>query len=67
MIASNTIIVLQYYAVKNAVTSNTLIVFATIGIAGSAGIIVNSLQFGIEMLHHLKLPPISAGILVISC
>ena len=50
VIASNTIIVLQYYAVKNAATSSVLTVFTTIGVAGSAGIIVNSLQFGIDQL-----------------
>ena len=43
VIASNTIIALQYYAVKNAATSTILIVFTT-------GIIVNSLQFGIDQL-----------------
>ena len=51
MIASNTVIALQYYAVKNVATSNNILtVFATIGVAGSAGIIVNSLQFGIDQL-----------------
>ena len=50
VIASNTIIALQYYVVKNAATSNILTVFTTIGVAGSAGIIVNSLQFGIDQL-----------------
>ena len=50
VIASNTIIALQYYAVKNAATSTILIVFTTIGVTGSAGIIVNSLQFGIDQL-----------------
>ena len=50
VIASNTIIALQYYAVKNTATSTILIVFTTIGVAGSAGIIVNSLQFGIDQL-----------------
>ena len=50
VIASNTIIALQYYAVKNAATSGMLTVFKTIGVAGSAGIIVNSLQFGIDQL-----------------
>ena len=50
VIASNTIIALQYYAVKNAATSNILTVFTTIGVAGLAGIIVNSLQFGIDQL-----------------
>ena len=50
VIASNTIIVLQYYAVKNAATSTILTVFATIGFTGAAGIIVNSLQFGIDQL-----------------
>ena len=48
--ASNTIIALQYYVVKNATTSSILTVFTTIGVAGSAGIIVNSLQFGIDQL-----------------
>ena len=50
VIASNTIIALQYYAVKNAATSSILMVFITIGVAGSAGIYVNSLQFGIDQL-----------------
>ena len=50
VIASNTIIALQYCVVKNAATSTILIVFTTIGVAGSAGIIVNSLQFGIDQL-----------------
>ena len=50
VIASNTIIALQYYYVKNAATSSILTVFTTIGVAGSAGIIVNSLQFGIDQL-----------------
>ena len=50
VIASNTIISLQYYAVKNAATTTILIVFTTIGVAGSAGIFVNSLQFGIDQL-----------------
>ena len=50
VIASNTIIALQYYVVKNAATSSILTVFTTIGVAGSAGIIVNSLQFGIDQL-----------------
>ena len=50
VIASNTIIALQYYYVKNAATSTILAVFTTIGVAGSAGIIVNSLQFGIDQL-----------------
>ena len=50
VIASNTIIALQYYVVKNAATSSIFIVFTTIGYAGSAGIIVNSLQFGIDQL-----------------
>ena len=50
VIASNIIIALQYYVVKNAATSNILRVFTTIGVAGSAGIIVNSLQFGIDQL-----------------
>ena len=50
VIASNTIIALEYYAVKNAATSTILIVFTTVGVAGSAGIIVNSLQFGIDQL-----------------
>ena len=50
VIASNNIIALQYYVVKNAATSSILTVFTTIGVAGSAGIIVNSLQFGIDQL-----------------
>ena len=50
VIASNTIIALQYYVVKYAATSSLLTVFTTIGVAGSAGIIVNSLQFGIDQL-----------------
>ena len=50
VIGSNTIIALQYYAVKNAATSSILTVFTTIGVAGSAGIIVNFLQFGIDQL-----------------
>ena len=50
MTASNTIIALQYYLVKNATTSTILTVFSTIGVAGSAGILVNSLQFGIDQL-----------------
>ena len=50
VIASNTIIALQYYAVKNAATSGIFTVFTTIGVAGSAGIIVISLQFGIDQL-----------------
>ena len=50
VIASNTIIALQYYLVKNAATSSILTVFTTIGFAGSAGILVNSLQFGIDQL-----------------
>ena len=50
VIASNTIIALQYYVVKNAATSSILTVFTAIGVAGSAGIIVNSLQFGIDQL-----------------
>ena len=50
VIASNTIIALQYYAVKNAATYSILTVFTTIGVAGSAGIIVNSLHFGIDQL-----------------
>ena len=50
VIASNTIIALQYYIVKNATTHNILTVFTTIGVTGSAGIIVNSLQFGIDQL-----------------
>ena len=50
VIASNTIIALQYYAVKNAATSSILTVFTTVGVAGSAGINVNSLQFGIDQL-----------------
>ena len=50
VIAINTIIAFQYYAVKNAATYSILAVFSTIGVAGSAGIIVNSLQFGIDQL-----------------
>ena len=50
VIASNIIIALQYYLVKNAATSNIVTVFTTIGVVGSAGIIVNSLQFGIDQL-----------------
>ena len=50
VIASNTIIALQYHVVKNAATSNILAVFTTIGVTGSAGIFVNSLQFGIDQL-----------------
>ena len=50
VIASNTIIALQYYYVKNAATSSILAVFTTVGVAGSAGILVNSLQFGIDQL-----------------
>ena len=50
VIPSNIIIALQYYVVKNAATSSILTVFTTIGVAGSAGIIVNSLQFGIDQL-----------------
>ena len=50
VIASNTITALQYYVVKNAATSNILAVFTTIGVTGSAGIFVNSLQFGIDQL-----------------
>ena len=50
MIASNVIIALQYYVVKNAATSTIFTVITTIGVAGSAGIIVNSLQFGIDQL-----------------
>ena len=50
VIASNIIIALQYYVVKNAATSSILRVFTTIGVAGSAGIIVNSIQFGIDQL-----------------
>ena len=50
VIASNTIIALQYYVVKNAATSSILTFFTTFGVAGSAGIIVNSLQFGIDQL-----------------
>ena len=49
VIASNSIIVLQYYLVKNAATSSISTVFTTIRVA-SAGIIVNSLQFGIDQL-----------------
>ena len=50
VIANNTIIALQNYVVKNAATSSIFTVFTTIGVAGSAGIIVNSLQFGIDQL-----------------
>ena len=50
VIASNTITALQYYYVKNIATSSILMVFTTIGVAGSAGILVNSLQFGIDQL-----------------
>ena len=50
VITSNIIIALQYYVVKNAATSSILTVFTTIGVARSAGIIVNSLQFGIDQL-----------------
>ena len=50
VIASNTIIALQYYVLKNAATSSILTVFITTGVAASAGIIVNSLQFGIDQL-----------------
>ena len=50
VIASNTVIALQYYLVKNAATSSILTVFTTIGVTASAGIIVNSLQFGIDQL-----------------
>ena len=50
VIASNTVIALQYYLVKNAATSSILTVFTTIGVAASAGIFVNSLQFGIDQL-----------------
>ena len=50
VVASNTIVALQYYVVKNAATTSILTVFTTIGVAGSAGIIVNSLQFGIDQL-----------------
>ena len=48
VIASNTSIALQYYLVKNAATSSILTVFTTIGVAASAGIMVNCLQFGID-------------------
>ena len=67
VIASNTIIALQYHAVKNAATSSILTVFTTIGVAGSAGIIVNSLQFGIDQLTDASSSPISAGVLGIPC
>ena len=70
VIASNTIIALQYYVVNNAATSSILTVFTTIGVAATAGIFVNSLQFGLtssQIIHHLKLPPISAGILGFPC
>ena len=50
VIANNTIIALQYYVVKNAATSSILTVFTAIGVSASAGIIVNSLQFGIDQL-----------------
>ena len=50
VIACNTIIALQYYVVKNAATTTILAVFTTIGVTGSAGIIVNSLQFGMDQL-----------------
>ena len=50
VIANNIIITLQYYVVKNAATSSILTIFTTIGVAGSAGIVVNSLQFGIDQL-----------------
>ena len=43
-------IALQYYLVKTAATSSILTVFTTVGVAGSAGILVNSLQFGIDQL-----------------
>ena len=64
VIASNTIIALQYYAVKNAATSTILIVFTTIGVAGSAGIIVNTLQFGIDQLFMLAS---TIGLILKSC
>ena len=50
VIASNTIIAFQYYLVKTAATSSILTVFTTVGVAASAGILVNSLQFGIDQL-----------------
>ena len=62
VIASNTIIALQYYAVKNAATSSMLTVFTTIGVAGSAGIIVNSLQFGIDQLTEASSSEITSYI-----
>ena len=47
MIVSNTIIAVQNYVGS---VSYTLIVFIIVGEAGSAGILVNSLQFGIDQL-----------------
>ena len=62
VIASNTIIALQDYYVKNAATSGMLTVFTTIGAAGSAGIIVNSLQFGIDQLTEASSSEITSYI-----
>ena len=50
-IASNTIIIaFQHYKLKNEAISNILILFTIIEVAGSVGIVVNSLQFGIDQL-----------------
>ena len=62
VIASNTIIALQYYVVKNVATSSILTVFTAIGVAGSAGIIVNSLQFGIDQLTDASVSEITSYI-----
>ena len=50
MIVSNTIIAVQNYVGYIQAVSYTLIVFIIVGEAGSAGILVNSLQFGIDQL-----------------
>ena len=51
VIASNAIIIaFQHYKLKNEAISNILILFKIIEVAGSVGIAVNSLQFGIDQL-----------------
>ena len=50
LIACNTTLILEDYVGKSPALSKLLLVFAGVGAVGSAGIIANALQFGIDQL-----------------
>ena len=61
-IASNAIILLQHYKMTNESIMVMLTVFGMIEVAGSVGIVVNSLQFGIDQLRDASSSEITSSI-----